>query len=98
MLDTTQPLPFTKGYFDVIFSVGAYNMFGDTEEMLPSFIPYGRLYSVRFHQNPKLPHEFAKHADRNRHTPFNQLYMLKLLYLMSGIMPFVVIGCFSREI
>jgi abortive infection bacteriophage resistance protein len=42
---------------------------------------YGRLYNVRFHQNPKLPREFAKHADRSRHTLFNQLYMLKLLYL-----------------
>ena len=39
-IDALQPLPFAKGYFDVIFSVGAYNMFGDTEEMLPKFIPY----------------------------------------------------------
>jgi abortive infection bacteriophage resistance protein len=41
---------------------------------------YGRLYNVRFHQNPKLPREFTKHADRSEHTLFNQLYMLKLLY------------------
>ena len=40
LLDATQPLPFAKSYFDVIFSVGAYNMFGDTKEMLPKFIPY----------------------------------------------------------
>ena len=40
ILDETQPLPFAKGYFDVIFSVGAYNMFGDNEEMLPKLIPY----------------------------------------------------------
>ena len=39
-LDATQPLPFAKGYFDVIFSVGAYNMFGDTEEALSNFVPY----------------------------------------------------------
>jgi len=41
---------------------------------------YGRLYNVRFHQNPKLPREFAKHADRSKHTLLNQLYMLRLLY------------------
>ena len=35
LLDATAPLPFAKSYFDVIFSVGAYNMFGDNEEMLP---------------------------------------------------------------
>ncbi|MCL2397010.1 MAG: methyltransferase domain-containing protein, partial [Defluviitaleaceae bacterium] len=38
MLDATQPLPFARGYFDVIFSVGAYNMFGDNEEALQNFI------------------------------------------------------------
>ena len=25
-IDATQPMPFAKAYFDVIFSVGAYNM------------------------------------------------------------------------
>jgi hypothetical protein len=40
MIDATQPLSFAKGYFDVIFSVGAYNMFGDNEKMLPKLIPY----------------------------------------------------------
>ena len=40
LLDATQPLPFANGYFDVIFSVGAYNMFGDNKEMLPKLIPY----------------------------------------------------------
>jgi abortive infection bacteriophage resistance protein len=42
---------------------------------------YGRLYNVRFHQNPKLPRDFTKYADRSNHTLFNQLYMLKLLHL-----------------
>jgi SAM-dependent methyltransferase len=40
MIDATQPLPFAKRYFDAIFSVGAYNIFGDNEEMLPKLIPY----------------------------------------------------------
>ena len=35
ILDAAQTLPFAKHYFDVIFSVGAYNIFGDNEEMLP---------------------------------------------------------------
>jgi len=59
ILDATQPLPFAKGYFDVIFSVGAYNMFGDTEEMLPNFIPYvkkGGYIAVAF---PGLKYDFG---------------------------------------
>ena len=59
LLDATQPLPFAKSYFDVIFSVGAYNMFGDTEEMLPKLIPYvkkGGYIAVAF---PGLKYEFG---------------------------------------
>ena len=59
MLDATQPLPFAKSYFDVIFSVGAYNMFGDNEEMLPKLIPYlkkGAYIAVAF---PGLKYEFG---------------------------------------
>ena len=58
-LDATQPLPFAKHYFDVIFSVGAYNMFGDTEEMLPNFISYvkkGGYIAVAF---PGLKYDFG---------------------------------------
>jgi SAM-dependent methyltransferase len=58
-LDATQPLPFAKGYFDVIFSVGAYNIFGDTEEMLPNIISYvkkGGYIAVAF---PGLKYEFG---------------------------------------
>ena len=58
-LDATQPLPFAKNYFDVIFSVGAYNMFCDTEEMLPKFIPFvkkGGYIAVAF---PGLKYEFG---------------------------------------
>jgi len=59
ILDGTQPLPFAKGYFDVIFSVGAYNMFGDTEDTLPNLIPYikkGGYIAVSF---PGLKYDFG---------------------------------------
>ncbi|MDR0437691.1 MAG: class I SAM-dependent methyltransferase [Bacteroidales bacterium] len=59
ILDATQPLPFAKHYFDVIFSVGAYNMFGDNEEMLPKLISYvkkGGYIAVAF---PGLKYEFG---------------------------------------
>jgi len=59
ILDATLPLPFAKGYFDVIFSVGAYNMFGDNEEMLPKLIPYvkkGGYIAVAF---PGLKYDFG---------------------------------------
>jgi len=62
LLDATQPLPFAKGYFDVIFSVGAYNMFGDNEEMLPELIPYvkkGGYIAVAF---PGLKYEFGNNV------------------------------------
>jgi cyclopropane fatty-acyl-phospholipid synthase-like methyltransferase len=59
ILDATQPLPFAKRYFDVIFSVGAYNIFGDNEEMLPKLIPYvkrGGYIAVAF---PGLKYDFG---------------------------------------
>jgi len=59
MLDATQPLPFAKHYFDVIFSVGSYNIFGDSEEMLPNLISYvkkGGYIAVAF---PGLKYEFG---------------------------------------
>jgi len=62
LLDATQSLPFAKSYFDVIFSVGAYNMFGDTEEMLPKFIPYvkkGGYIAVAF---PGLKYDFGENV------------------------------------
>ena len=40
----------------------------------------GRLYNIRFHQNPKLPREYAKYADMNIRSLFKQLYMLKMLF------------------
>ena len=62
LLDATQPLPFAKRYFDVILSVGAYNMFGDNEEMLPKLIPYvkkGGYIAVAF---PGLKYEFGENV------------------------------------
>ncbi|MCL2762143.1 MAG: class I SAM-dependent methyltransferase [Treponema sp.] len=59
LIDALQPLPFAKRYFDVIFSVGAYNMFGDNEEMLPKLISYvkkGGYIAVAF---PGLKYEFG---------------------------------------
>ena len=59
LLDATQPLPFAKHYFDVIFSVGAYNVFGDNEEMLPKLISYvkkGGYIAVAF---PGLKYDFG---------------------------------------
>ena len=59
MVDATQPMPFAKNYFDAIFSVGAYNIFGDTEEMLPNLIPYvkkGGYIALAF---PGLKYEFG---------------------------------------
>ena len=58
-LDATEPMPFAKRYFDVIFSVGAYNIFGDNEKMLPKLIPYvkkGGYIAVSF---PGLKYEFG---------------------------------------
>jgi SAM-dependent methyltransferase len=58
-IDATQPLPFAKRYFDVIFSVGAYNIFGDNEEMLPKLIPFvkkGGYIAVAF---PGLKYDFG---------------------------------------
>ena len=59
LLDATQPLPFAKGYFDAIFSVGSYNIFGDNKEMLPNLIPHvkkGGYIAVAF---PGLKYEFG---------------------------------------
>ena len=59
LLDATKPMPFAKGFFDVIFSVGAYNIFGDNDEMLPNLIPYikkGGYIAIAF---PGLKYEFG---------------------------------------
>jgi SAM-dependent methyltransferase len=61
-VDGRQPLPFAEQYFDVIFSVGAYNMFGDNEEMLSKFSRYvkrGGYIAVSF---PGLKYEFGNNV------------------------------------
>jgi len=70
-LDATQPMPFAKGYFDVIFSVGAYNMFGDNEEMLSNFIPYvkkGGYIAVAF---PGLKYDFGDNVPQEMQPFWN---------------------------
>jgi len=62
MVDATQPLPFAKGYFDVIFSVGSYNIFGVGEKVLPNLVPYvkkGGYIAVAF---PGLKFEFGNNV------------------------------------
>ena len=62
IIDATQPMPFAKRYFDVIFSVGAYNVFGDNEEMLPqlaSYVKKGGYIAVAF---PGLKYDFGKNV------------------------------------
>jgi SAM-dependent methyltransferase len=62
MLDATQPFPFAKRYFDVIFSVGAYNMFGDNEKALPilgTYVKKGGCIAVSF---PGLKYEFGNNV------------------------------------
>ena len=39
-VDATKGLPFANGYFDLLFTVDAYHHFGDTEDMLPSLVPF----------------------------------------------------------
>lgn len=34
-VDATKGLPFSNGYFDILFSVDAYHYFGDSPEMPP---------------------------------------------------------------
>ena len=59
MIDATQPLPFAKGYFDVIFSVGAYNMFGLNEEMLSHLATYVKKGGYIAASFPGLKYDFG---------------------------------------
>jgi len=62
VIDATQPLPFAKRYFDVIFSVGSYNIFGDNEEILPNLVSYvkkGGYIAVAF---PGLKYDFGENV------------------------------------
>ena len=59
IIDATQPMPFAKYYFDVIFSVGAYNVFGDNEEMLPKLVSYVKKSGFIAVSFPGLKYEFG---------------------------------------
>lgn len=39
-LDATKEIPFAHEYFDIIFSVDAYQYFGDNDGMLPKLLPF----------------------------------------------------------
>lgn len=57
--DATKGLPFSHGYFDVLFTVDAYHYFGGTEEMLPSlmlFVKKGGYIAVAI---PGLKYDFG---------------------------------------
>ena len=58
-VDATKGLPFAHGYFDVLFSVDAYHYFGDTEDMLPSLIPFVKKGGVVAVAIPGLKYEFG---------------------------------------
>jgi cyclopropane fatty-acyl-phospholipid synthase-like methyltransferase len=58
-VDATKGLPFAHGYFDVLFSVDAYHYFGDTEDMLPSLIPFVKKGGSIALAIPGLKYEFG---------------------------------------
>jgi len=61
-VDATKGLPFANGYFDVLFSVDAYHYFGDTEEMLPSLIPFVKKGGYIALAIPGLKYEFEENV------------------------------------
>ncbi len=58
-VDATRGLPFAHGYFDALFSVDAYHYFGDTEDMLPSLIPFVKKGGSIALAIPGLKYEFG---------------------------------------
>jgi cyclopropane fatty-acyl-phospholipid synthase-like methyltransferase len=58
-IDATQPMPFAERYFDVIFSVGAYNMFGDNEHALTNLARYVKKDGYIAVSFPGLKYEFG---------------------------------------
>ena len=59
-VDATKGLPFANGYFDILFSVDAYNYFGDTAEMLPSLIPFMKKDGYIAVAVPGIKYEFGE--------------------------------------
>ena len=58
-VDATKGLPFAHGYFDILFTVDSYHYFGDTEEMLPSLIPFVKKGGYVAVAIPGLKYEFG---------------------------------------
>lgn len=58
-VDATKGLPFANGYFDLLFTVDSYHYFGDTEEMLPSLLPFIRKGGYIAVAIPGLKYEFG---------------------------------------
>ncbi|MCL1918041.1 MAG: methyltransferase domain-containing protein [Peptococcaceae bacterium] len=59
-VDATKGLPFANGYFDILFTIGAYQYFGDTAEMLPSLIPFVRKGGYIAVAIPGIKYEFGE--------------------------------------
>ena len=59
-VDATKGMPFAHGYFDLFFSVDAYHYFGDTEEMLPSLVPFVKKGGYIALALPGLKFEFGR--------------------------------------
>ncbi|MDL2235363.1 methyltransferase domain-containing protein [Christensenellaceae bacterium OttesenSCG-928-L17] len=60
LADATKGLPFANDYFDLLFSVDAYHYFGDTEEMLPSLIPFVKKGGYIAVAVPGIKYEFGE--------------------------------------
>ncbi|MCE5184761.1 MAG: methyltransferase domain-containing protein [Planctomycetaceae bacterium] len=58
-VDATKGLPFANGYFDLLFTVDAYHHFGDTEDMLPSLIPFVKKGGTIAIAIPGIKYEFG---------------------------------------
>ncbi len=61
-VDATKGLPFANGYFDLLFTVGAYHHFGDTPEMLPSLIPFVKKGGYIAVAIPGIKYEFGENV------------------------------------
>jgi len=62
LADATKGLPFANGYFDLLFTVDAYHYFGDTEEMLPSLIPFVKKGGYIAVAIPGIKYEFGENV------------------------------------
>lgn len=61
-VDATEGLPFANKFFDLLFTVDAYHYFGDTEEMLPSLIPFVKKGGCIAVAIPGIKYEFGENV------------------------------------